>query len=129
MKCLNGCGSMENTLYKGAEIDVCPSCLGVWLDETQLADIVAAADDRWPPGVIEWALARTERRMTVSANEHERPLECPSCARSLHGVNYQGDSGVIIKTCLRRHGVWLNRGELATLQIVVRHRHLKLESA
>ena len=129
MKCLNGCGSMENTLYKGAEIDVCPNCLGVWVDETELADIVAAADDRWPPGVIEWALARTERRVSVSANEDERPLECPSCARSLDDVNYEGDSGVMVKTCLSRHGVWLNRGELVTLQIVVRHRHLKLESA
>ncbi len=129
MKCLNGCGSMENTLYKGAEIDVCSSCLGVWLDETELADIVAAADDRWPPGVVEWALARTEHRVAEPANESEQQLECPSCASALHGVNYQGDSGVIIKTCLRRHGVWLDRGELATLQIVVRHRHFELETA
>ena len=129
MKCLNGCGSMENTLYKGAEIDVCPSCLGVWLDEAELADIVAAADDRWPPGVVEWAFARTERRLSLSASEDERPLECPSCACSLHEANYEGDSGVIIKTCQHRHGVWLNRGDLVTLQIVVRHRHFKLETA
>ena len=116
MNCLNGCGRMREVIYDVVAIDVCPECIGVWLDGSELADILAAPERTWPPGVVERVL-ETTGQMGIPRSELVRELACPACESRLEPVNYQGNSGVIINTCPNRHGVWLDHGELAKIQI------------
>ncbi len=116
MNCLNDCGPMNTVVYEGVEIDVCRNCIGVWLDDTELAEIVETKERKWPAGVIEGVLKVTGK-MGVPNEEFDRDLACPECNEELGPVNYLANSGVIINTCVKGHGVWLDNGELAKIQI------------
>lgn len=116
MRCLNGCGEMSVTLYEGVQIDICKDCAGVWLDDSELATIVHTQERTWPPAVVQRVLELVGG-MGIPDSEFENERSCPRCPESLQPVNYQGNSGVIVNTCPDRHGVWLDRGELAKIQI------------
>lgn len=120
MECLNRCGSMLEVFYNDVEIDVCPVCIGVWLDDTELAEIVRSPERSWPPGVVEHVLEVTGK-MGIPSAEFERVLDCPQCSEILDPVNYQANSGIITNTCQNGHGVWLDHGELAKVQIYMEH--------
>jgi len=120
MQCLNSCGSMREIMYKDVEIDVCPECIGVWLDDAELAQIVDSPDSKWPPGMVERVL-EVIGGMGISNEELTRELACPACNEILEPVNYQATSGIIINTCQQRHGVWLDHGELAKIQIFMQN--------
>ena len=120
VECLNGCGPMQETLYEGVGIDVCPECVGVWLDGPELAQVVSTREREWPSDVIEKVLEITGA-MGVPDSEQHRALNCPKCGIGLAPVNYLGNSGIIVNTCENRHGVWLDAGELAKIQIFVEH--------
>ena len=118
MNCLNDCGPMSTLVYEGVEIDVCRNCIGVWLDDSELAEIVATKEREWPAGVIEGVLKVTGK-MGVPSEEFDRDLSCPVCNQELGPVNYLANSGVIINPCVNGHGVWLDNGELAKIQIFI----------
>ena len=120
MICLNGCGPMQEVHYEGVEIDVCPDCIGVWLDDTELTTIVLSRERAWPPGVVARVLELTGT-MGVPLHELKRSLFCPKCDARLDPVNYQDNSGIIVNPCPARHGVWLDHGELAKIQIFMEH--------
>lgn len=111
---------MQATNYKGVEIDVCPECIAVWLDDSELADIVTDQGRQWSPGLVEKILEITGG-LGIPGDELKRVMPCPTCRQQLRPVNYQGTSGVIVNTCDSGHGVWLDAGELANLQIYVQH--------
>jgi len=43
-----------------------------------------------------------------------RYRKCPSCGEPMLRRNFHGSSGVVVDVC-GPHGIWLDRGELATL--------------
>jgi len=109
--CVNGCGSLEISSYEGVNIDVCNSCMGVWLDYTELSHIVKTKDASWSNEYIE-SITKEIGAQGVPASENERELSCPKCSKDMPSVNYQYSSGVIVNTCPLNHGVWLDSGEL-----------------
>lgn len=120
IECLNGCGPMQETRYEDAYIDVCSECRSVWLDGPELAEVVNVRKREWPAKVIEKVLEITGG-MGIPDRERQRVLSCPKCSVALAPVNYQGNSGIIVNTCENHHGVWLDRGELAKIQIYMEH--------
>ena len=114
--CLNNCGTMQQTQYEGVIIDVCPTCKGVWLDPGELTTIVETREHTWSAETIERVLELTGG-VGIPNKELNRSLRCPKCNEDLAPVNYQGTSGVIVNTCQANHGVWLDAGELAKVQI------------
>jgi Zn-finger nucleic acid-binding protein len=115
MKCLR-CESVELEVQargEGAdviEVDVCPSCHGVWLDAAELAKI----DDNFFVDV-----ERMELLKATPAPE-DRGLSCPRCpkAPALEKVHPRGHKSLIIDTCPACHGFWLDRGELEKVRDV-----------
>lgn len=116
IECINGCGQMSQTMYEGVEIDICKSCAGVWLDTGEITTIVKTKENSWPESVIKKVLTSTGT-LGVSIGEQNRNLSCPKCDVELSANNYQSNSGIIVNTCPNVHGVWLNAGELAKIQI------------
>ena len=111
---------MQEISYENTAIDVCPECIGVWLDDTELAQIVDSPEHAWPPGVVERVL-ETTGSMGIPKVELQREVCCPMCKSQLDPVNYMANSGVIINTCPNLHGVWLDHGELAKIRIFMDH--------
>jgi Zn-finger nucleic acid-binding protein len=114
--CINGCGHMSQLTYEGVEIDICKSCAGVWLDFGELTTIVETKERTWPESIINKVLSSTGTP-GVSFGEQNRNLLCPKCNAVLAPTNYQGNSGVIVNACQNDHGLWLDAGELAKIQI------------
>jgi Zn-finger nucleic acid-binding protein len=105
---------MEVKNYEGVEIDLCPKCEGVWLDQGEIRKIVETQqEDFSEPERIQ---AFQERGIDLSVG---KSFFCPQCGRTLQKVNYMVNTGVIIDRCPADHGIWLDAGELARVQIVM----------
>lgn len=82
------------------EIDVCPKCMGIFLDDGELKKLVK--DDELT-GFL------TEDIGTQSKSE----LICPRCG-SLMDIEEAEE--IEVDVCLNCHGVWLDAGELEELK-------------
>lgn len=116
MKCVNGCGNMSEVSYEGVPVDICNSCKGIWLDATELSTIVKTKEKTWSKNVVKMVMAETGVT-GVPEVEEDRSIDCPKCGGDMPPNNYQNNSGIIINACKKRHGIWLDAGELSRIQI------------
>jgi Zn-finger nucleic acid-binding protein len=79
------------------EIDYCLSCGGIWLDAGELGLILHGRPDANEPPLF-------------GAGTHGS-RRCPMCREKMN-VAKLPKSGVEIDFCGRRHGLWLDKGEL-----------------
>ena len=84
--------------------DQCPSCNGIWLERRELATLTdpAGADLRIAPG------ARVSRRA------------CPRCRKALRSFYYP-QTLVTIDMCGRCRGIWLDKGELKEIKVLLEY--------
>lgn len=78
------------------EVDVCPTCQGVWFDRNELSRIVGSPAD----------LRIAEETMV------ETPYRCPRCFRNLMQVPYTWDQTLLVDLCSGCEGIFLDKGEL-----------------
>ena len=57
--------------------------------------------------------------------EIQTKIPCPECKSALTELNYSYSSGIIIDRCSKKHGIWLDGGELEKLQ--AHHEHWERE--
>ena len=76
------------------EVDVCPTCGGVWFDKGEIADLCRDKE-------IE--------RMIVEYASGDSRIECPRCGAEMAS---RPMSEVTLDVCPKCHGVWFDRGEL-----------------
>lgn len=120
MNCVNGCGLLVTTSYEGVTIDECNSCMGVWLDYSELSHIIKTKDESWSNSYIE-SIKHKVGTLGISETEKVRNVLCPKCNEIMPPLNYQYSSGVIINSCKFDHGIWLDSGELEKIQIYMEH--------
>lgn len=82
------------------EIDVCPKCKGIWLEENELGKIIK---NRKIDDYLSKDLG-TKSRSTIV---------CPRCG-GLMDIEHADD--IQVDTCLTCHGIWLDEGELESLK-------------
>jgi len=119
-RCPNNCGDLTLSGYEGVEVDYCSACRGVWLDYGKLTQIVQNRERAWSPEKIRNVLSRLDGHNAPPMPE-ERVLKCPNCSAQLDEVNYQGTSNIVVNPCGDLHGVWLDAGEIASIQIYMEH--------
>lgn len=120
LHCPNNCGALIAAEYEGVQVDYCAACRGVWLDFGKLSRIVLNRERTWSAERVRKVLARLDGYNTPPMPE-DRNLACPECSSLLDEVNYQGTSNIIVNPCSRLHGVWLDAGEIASIQIYMEH--------
>lgn len=100
--------------YEHTEIDRCPSCGGTWLDAGELSQIVNIQEKKFTPEFIHETLLTAYRG--ISEDEKRSIVCCPICKIAMKAVNYDYKSGIIIDSCPKGHGVWLDHRELEKVQ-------------
>ncbi|MBK6512904.1 MAG: zf-TFIIB domain-containing protein [Polyangiaceae bacterium] len=106
----------------GIEIDRCPTCGGAFLDAGELEAVERGGKAaRRQPGA-EAALEMFQRSHqlakrpddAVEVNE-EPPLDCPRCGETMFEREWS-TTLVMVDVCLDCRGVWLDAGELESLE-------------
>lgn len=101
--------------YEGVTIDRCPHCQGVWLDEGELEAIQENQDSDFrdvPDRATESVIAAAG----MAAARAEGPLNCVSCKTEMEKSEYSFSSQVMIDSCPKGHGIWLDKSELSRLE-------------
>lgn len=114
MYCAGCGGGLKEVQYLGVDIEMCPQCGGVWLEDGRLKELIDSARRGLPSKSIDNA---TRFRPSYSLNEQDarRIVKCPWCIGILKPVNYTSSSGVAIYTCINNHGVWVPKDNLERL--------------
>ena len=107
------CSACSHTMIEiqedGVDIDVCPSCGGVWCDVGRLENLIdtkQSTETKQNDGVL-----RQSNGHTSPSNDRNAVRSCPICSRPMARENFSKSSGVIVDRC-RFHGFFLDKDEL-----------------
>ena len=95
MKCPRDSDALVPSTRKRVEIDVCPTCQGVWLDPKELAELIGSWRD----------LPRAQQAQAD-------PLSCPRGCGPMTPCYYSELRQVLIDRCPRCQGIWLDHREI-----------------
>ena len=93
------------------EVDVCPTCRGLWLDDGELEQL---AGPTTAATAAEDPLARLRRDPGAPPPDGRRYL-CPRCDQPLRQVVVTpapAAPAITLDNCPRGHGLWFDAGEL-----------------
>jgi len=109
--------SLKQETYEGVTIDTCPHCKGVWLDAGELEAIQEAQDSDFRDVPTSGALDSVRAAEGMAEAKSEGPRNCVVCNSGLVQKEYAFASQVMIDNCPKGHGMWLDRDELARLEM------------
>lgn len=89
---------------KDVEIDACPSCAGIWFDQTELDKIIGAEQV-------------SPESMMFTAPNVTKVLNCPECSTKMNCSTLEDLTFDYCETC---NGVWLDAGELTELGAILK---------
>ncbi|MBT4485351.1 MAG: hypothetical protein HOC71_16920 [Candidatus Latescibacteria bacterium] len=102
---------LEHYDYRGNDIDLCPECSGLWLDNREFKKLTSERDvfkdDSLPYEYIKKPLPHEDTY-----------LKCPMCETLMVRRNFRKISGILIDVC-RDHGIWLDAGELEQIRCFI----------
>ena len=84
------------------EIDYCPGCGGIWLDEGELEALLEDSEKK----------EELLKSMDVDNSVKEEKRKCPLCKKTMDKVYCGKDRNVLIDRCPQMHGLWFDRNEL-----------------
>ncbi len=95
---------LEKALLYNIEVDYCPDCHGIWIEEDELRLAKDRKDEnlKW----LDIDLWDDEKKFKISKGNKL----CPVHRLPLYEVEY-GDSKIKVDVCSICHGIWLDRGE------------------
>jgi Zn-finger nucleic acid-binding protein len=111
---------MVPRLVEEVEVDICPGCHGLWLDQDEIHALGAKSD-----------LALEELRAAVQAEEGqpEAPSTtaqpCPACNGKLSVASL---GTFAVEHCMECGGLFLDRGELDKVMALTRYRQDKIST-
>ncbi|MBN2367245.1 MAG: zf-TFIIB domain-containing protein [Calditrichaeota bacterium] len=83
--------------YQQIEIDYCPSCQGIWLDQGELELLLKSENS-----IVD---------LSNFSNHSRSNRRCPRCRKKMVKGPFP-DSAVEVDICPRDSGIWLDRGEI-----------------
>ena len=105
MKCPKCDRKLVATKVSEVEVDRCKSCHGIWCDHRELAELL---------GQSKWRLAKL-----TGAHEQDqlnlRQAKCPRDDTHLLRVSSADHPQVVLDSCPKCQGIWLDGGELDKL--------------
>ena len=98
------------------EVDYCPSCTGIWLDEGELEILLGNSDN-----------AHKLLHSFKKVSDHSEILrKCPICLKKMNKIIVSDSQNpLILDKCAKDHGLWFDKGEL---QEIVKRADLDCEN-
>lgn len=100
--------------YEGIDIDRCSDCLGVWLDDGELIQILKKRDKKFTQDQLKSVVKNSFSGLI--STEINQELVCPKCHCEMNSINFGSDSGIFIDRCPNDCGVWFDSKELDKVQ-------------
>ena len=117
MKCPNDNSELVKEKYEGeVEIDKCETCGGIWLDKGELEAIQELKVNDYSEDLKEMSDHINEAMAFAKAKTKDL-IDCPICDNEMERSEYGFCSQILIDSCIKGHGVWLDRHELAALEV------------
>lgn len=117
MRCPNDSNELIKTRYEASiEVDQCPACQGMWLDQGELEAIQETRDHDYSaelnalPNVVAQSYRLAQAR-------HEATYRCPQCDADMSKREYGYGSQVMIDVCPSCRGIWLHQNEIQELEV------------
>ena len=88
---------------KDIELDVCPQCLGTWLDAGELNQL----DE------CEWSNIEQDTKF-LTVDSPSREVKCPKCQIPLQPQIPEDYQAIEVDRCSQCQGFWLDSGEMRT---------------
>ena len=107
LPCPRKCGAMRPVRFGGADMYLCDTCSGLWVDPETLQHLV---QDRLKPAPLVGTGIATPAPTQVKL-EHVQYAPCPVCKTLMNRINFAHASGVIVDVCTN-HGTWFDADEL-----------------
>lgn len=95
--------------FKDIEVDVCPTCRGVWLDAGELEALLQRTGASTDDPLLRF---QTQPGSILPGSKHL----CPRCDAALHEIRV--GSSVTLDRCPRGHGLWFDADELTRLLVM-----------
>lgn len=117
MKCPRCQSDLSVRTYEAdVQVDECPDCHGMWLDAGELDRIEGAVENDYSE-----QLRRPDHTVARSfemARQRALPdIDCPKCSQRMDRKECHYASGVLVDLCPACSGVWLDRGEIQSLEV------------
>ena len=117
MKCPVDENVLETQIYESdIEVDVCPSCNGMWLDKGELEKIEEVREHDYTEELKRMP-DYVGRAYEMARQKGRAELCCPKCGDEMEKREYCYCSQIIIDVCIHGHGIWLDNGEIRALEI------------
>ena len=115
MNCPKDGTPLEAAVRHDLQVEVCPTCNGMWLDHDELDKLEdqAFADDR--------------DKGTLMLESHPTTNHCPKCDGLLEEFTYRYHPSIQLEYCPKGDGYWLDANEDAQILDVMRQRGPDLE--
>ncbi len=129
MNCpIDGTALVKEIYENATEVERCGECSGVWLDYGELEQIQETIGNDYSEELA--SLPNLVGRAHAMALERARPeLTCPFCAVAMERREHGYASQVFIDVCPSCRGVWLDSGEMKTLEVFFERSKLKADQA
>ena len=95
MQCPRDLHELVRTQRKRVDVDVCPTCNGVWLDASELGELIG-----------------TWRDLPRAQNAGPEKLPCPRGCGSMNSCWYSELRRVTVDRCPICDGIWLDNQEI-----------------
>lgn len=109
-------GALRGRELSDAQVVECCACGGLWLTQDHFEELCDSEDARERTAHELHARAAAPQVMEPGATRY---LPCVACRELMNRRNYASISGVVLDVC-RKHGVWLDSGELEKVLAFVR---------
>ncbi len=116
MKCPIDGNSLTKTFYEETVIDKCSKCEGVWLDKGELEKIQNTKINNYK-NEIKKASNQAANAYKLALDKSKKEGNCPICDTTLERKEYGYASQILIDSCVKGHGIWLDKNELKSLEI------------
>ena len=116
MKCANCNNELAPITYEGAVVvDACAQCSGMYFDSGELEKIQDNKDNDYSD-MLACHPPLLEQTFEMARQKHLSNKTCPKCKVEMHRREWL-TSQILIDVCSECFGVWLDKGELQTLEL------------
>jgi hypothetical protein len=117
MKCPHDQSELSTRRYEAdIEVDECPTCRGMWLDQGELEQIQATVEHDYRAELKRIPDSTVAAYVAARGRAPDQELACPKCGDALNQREHAYCSQIYIDVCQGCSGVWLEEGEIQALE-------------